>query len=267
MGAGLAAGMIGQGLLGYMGASEQANAMQQAAQPLPTYYQHIQNPQQQAMWGGLNQEGGLMQNMMGGQMPQMQAQGAPQVANAALPTADWYSNLDPNVQAGIEAPYMRGMEMLEGQMAGRGSLGSARAGMSGAAADVMGQYMSQAGQNMAQTGWGMMQPGLLQQNAAQNQANMMGAQFGQQANMANMQAQMLPYQQVPAMAGMSMGDTLVGNTPTIQEIQPGAAMPPDYQTELNQLQQQQMQQQNPWTGNQYTNSQIPYAHNPYEMGI
>lgn len=73
----------------------------------------------------------------------------------SAPTGNWYGDLDPNVRAGIEQPYERGMEMLESRLQGRGALGAQRAGISGAGADVLGQYMQQAAPSMARTGWEM----------------------------------------------------------------------------------------------------------------
>jgi len=112
--------------------------------------------------------------------------GGVQAAQAPAPTGGWYGNLDPNVRAGIEEPYQRGMEMLEERMQGRGTLGSQRAGMSGAAADVLGQYMQQAAPSMAMTGWGMMAPGLMEQQRQQYGADVMGAQRPWEAGMATM---------------------------------------------------------------------------------
>jgi len=250
-----AAGIIGG--LGFLGAREQAEAARAAAQPLPTYYQHVMTPQQEALWSGLGggMGGGLLSNMMMGQMPQAQAaqinfpEPTLQAVPGAQPTAGWYSGLDPNVRAGIEEPYMRGMDILEERMAGRGLLGSPRAGISGAAADVLGEYMQQAAPSMAQTAWGMMQPGMIEAQRqgwlAQTmpyQAGVQGAlqQAGleQQTGLANLQSAMLPYMQLPQYLQLAQPTTLVGHTPTIQQIQPGAAMPPEYQNQITALQEQ-----------------------------
>lgn len=115
-----------------------------------------------------------------------------QMGAAPAPTGDWYSNLDPNVRAGIEQPYMRGMEMLESRLQGRGALGAQKAGISGAGADVLGQYMQKAAPSMAQTGWGMMAPGLQQQQAGQ-----ISADLATQAQ--TWEGQTLPYKMLPSL--------------------------------------------------------------------
>ena len=107
---------------------------------------------------------------------------------------------------------MQGMDMMRSQLGGTGMLGNQRAGMSGAAADVFGQYMQKAAPTMAKTGWDMM---------------------------------MQPYQGAAAMIPQTYSDLLVGHTPTIQQIQPGAAMSPEYMTQMQQLQQQLAALQDP----------------------
>ncbi len=121
------------------------------------------------------------------------------IGQAPAPTAGWYSGLDPNVRAGIEEPYMRGMEMMGQQLQGRGAYGAQRAGPSGAAADVMGQYMQKAAPSMAMTGWGMMAPGLMEQQRQQYGAGQQAqqltagsqAQYAGAANQAALQSQQL----------------------------------------------------------------------------
>lgn len=244
-----AAGLGMMALMNYMSSKEQAAAARQAAQPLPTYYSHVSSPEQAALWsgltGGMGAMGGgdtsLLQNLMTGTMPQAGLPGAElQAVPGARPEAGWYSGLDPSVRAGIEEPYMRGMEMLEERLAGRGALGSPRAGISGTATDVLGQYMQQAGPAMAQTGWGMMLPGMLQEQQQAWGAQTLPYQTEAQVNLANLQAGLMPYQMLPMLLQMAQPTTLVGTTPTIQEVQPGAPIPPNYQDLMNQMIQQQM---------------------------
>ena len=218
-----------------LGSFMDRNSARDAAQPLPTYYQYTQSPEQQAMY---NMMLPYAQNMYGGNMP---TPNLANISNPSMPTSGWYEGLDENVRAGIEEPYMQGMDMLRNQLTGGGQLGNQRAGMSGAAADVFGDYMSKASPAMAKTAWGMMQPGMLQQQGAQNQAALMGQQQG-------WQAQMLPYQMLMSMLPQTFSDMLVGHHPTMQQIQPGAAMPPNYQTLLDELEAQQEAQQTPFTG-------------------
>jgi hypothetical protein len=128
-------GLAAYGALNYLSSKEQSKAANQASQPLPTYYQYTQSPEQQQMWQTLYP---TIQSMQGG------------------PTSGWYSGLDENVRSGIEEPYMKAMDMMRNQLGGTGMLGNQSAGMSGAAADVFGQYMQKAAPTMAQTGWDMM---------------------------------------------------------------------------------------------------------------
>ena len=118
------------------------------------------------------------------------------------PTEGWYAGLDPNIRAGIEEPYVRAMDLMRNQLGGIGMLGSPTAGISGAAADVFAQYAQKAAPTMAQTGWNMM---------------------------------MGPYQAAMGLIPTTYSDLLVGHTPTIQQIQPGAPLPPDYQSQLQSL--------------------------------
>lgn len=191
--------MLGSAAMNYLSSQQQASAARESSQPLPTYYQEYQSPQQQEMYNTMSP---YIQNMYSGNMPTMQG-----------PTAGWYSGLDENVRAGIEEPYMQAMDMMRNQLGGGGMLGNQRAGMSGAAADVYGQYMQQAAPAMAQTGWNMMQPSM----------------------QANFEAQMMPYQAIPSMLPQTYSDLLVGHTPTIQQIEPGAAMPPNYEQLMSYL--------------------------------
>jgi len=188
--------------------------------------------------GGMPQGTGPLQNLFGGNMPTPTPAtmgGAPSFnpvapGQAPTPTAGWYSGLDSNVRAGIEEPYMRGMDMLRNQLGGGGMLGNPGAGISGAAADVFGDYASKAAPAMANTAWGMMAPGLLakqgqeygaglqaqglgaqglfQQLGAQNTANLMGQGQG-------WEAQMMPYNMLPSMLPQTYSDLLVGHHPHI----------------------------------------------------
>ena len=213
-------GMAAMAAMNYLSSQQQSKAARDASKPLPTYYQEYQSPQQKEMYGQMLPS---IQNMYGDNMPQMQEG----------PTAGWYSGLDKNVRAGIEEPYTRAMDMMRNQLGGGGMLGNQRAGMSGAAADVYGQYMQQAAPAMAQTGWNMMQPNM----------------------QANFNAQMFPYQALPSMLPQTYSDLLVGHHPTMQQIEPGAPMPPEYETLLTGLREKQDLTLNPsteqddwWTG-------------------
>jgi len=77
-----------------------------------------------------------------------------------MPTKGWYEGLEPGIKEAAWEPYMKGYDILENRMAGRGTLGSARAGVSGAAADVMSQYTQQVTPQVTSSLWGMTQPAL-----------------------------------------------------------------------------------------------------------
>ena len=162
----LSAGRLGG--FNLLGSMSQSKAAGQAAQPLPTYYQYTQSPEQQQMWQTMWP---MFQNMMGG--------------------GDWYSGLDENVRAGIEQPYQRSLEMARNAMGGWG--GNQSAGWSGGAADVFGDLAQQAAPTMAQSGFNMMMNPMM------------------------------------AMMPQTMPDMLVGHHPTMQQVQPGAAIPTGYQ--------------------------------------
>lgn len=205
----MAGGMLGAAALNYYGSQQQADTMAAANQPLPTYYQHIQNPQQAALWGGITGEGGLWSNMQGGMMPQMTAQGAPAVPGqaqmGAAPTYNpvatgtynmpAYNTLGAAERAAIEQPYQRGMEMAAEQLNLGGQLGAPRAGASGAAAQVLGEMGQQAAPNMALAAYQMRQPfelqAMQQQYGAGLQAQGLGATAGLQQLGAQNQAALL----------------------------------------------------------------------------
>ena len=184
----------------------------ESSEPLPTYYQPYQSEQQESMYGMMQP---TAQNLFGGNMntvpalPQYQGYDIPQTSggynvpqtpqwggynvpdtSSMMPQGNWYGNLDPNIKAGIEDPYMQGMDMMKGQLSGVGMLGNQRAGMSGAAADVFGEYMQHAAPSMAQTGWGMMAPGLQQGWQANLQQNMTNAQMPYNTAMQGWQGQL-----------------------------------------------------------------------------
>ena len=104
--------------------------------------------------------------------------GAPWEAPAYdQPTADWYSNLSPDIMGGLQQPYIeaqqQGMELLGG------SAGSARGGATGAAGAMTGDIMGQMARNVPMQAW----------------------QMGAQGRASEYQSQMLPY--TGALAGIS----------------------------------------------------------------
>jgi hypothetical protein len=99
------------------------------------------------------------------------------------PTADWYSNLSPDVMAGLQQPYIdaqrQGLELL----GAGGAAGSARGGASGTAGAMTGEIMGQMAQNVPMQAW--------QMGADQRQALMM------------------PYQAATGMMGATMPEAVV----------------------------------------------------------
>jgi len=156
-----------------LGSMSESNAMQSASQPLPTYYQYTQSPEQQQMW---QQMWPMFQNMMSG---------------------DWWGNMDSTIKESITAPHQESMNMAADAMGAWG--GNPSAGYSGAAGKVLGEMAQEAAPTMYQTAW---------------------------------QNYMTP---MMSMMPQMMSDMLAGNTSTIQQIQQGAAMPPDYAEQLRKL--------------------------------
>lgn len=127
-----------------------------------------------------------------------QAQGgaaAYQIPNISglMPSTDWYNNISQGMKDAAWEPYQEGMNQLENTLSGRGSMGSARAGMSGAAADVMSDYTRQASSNVTNSLWNMTSPGL---------------QAGWQALL---QQQMMPYSMMTGMTSSMLPTGFVNN--------------------------------------------------------
>lgn len=101
------------------------------------------------------------------------------------PTEEWYNRLSPNIMAGIKAPYLDAFSTLTEGMNARGQLGGAL--MSPAAGAFAGEFAAKMGEGIGQQAWRMHQPVMAQQQAAA----------------------MLPYQLMPQMLGLSMGQTVV----------------------------------------------------------
>lgn len=116
--------------------------------------------------GSFGTQGGPMQppeGGWGGAAPTMGQVNFPAMLEGPgpTPTAGWYEGLDENIRAGIEEPFERQMEGLFESLAGRGTMGSARAGISGAGTDVLAEYQTKAAPIMAQSAWNMMMPGMM----------------------------------------------------------------------------------------------------------
>ena len=122
---------------------------------------------------------------------------------SAMPTADWYGALAPEVKAGLYAPYEEaGRGMME-QMNSRGQLGSARGGLSGATGAAMGELAGQAAKNVGLNAWQMTAP--MAQNAwsADLQRNQQAYNVGQQERMGDYNTAMNVWQMPQQMMGMA----------------------------------------------------------------
>lgn len=259
-------GLAAQGAMNYMSSRSQSRAMGQANQPLPTYYQYAApSPMQaqigQGAMGAFNQMyGGGMGGGQGGGMgvgPAGGMGGAGGVwgGGMPMPMEAQIGGADvPNLQA-LQAQYsgqgsafqqaLTNIGDITGQQvaAAGGGLGTPRTGMAGAGQDIVAgalarnyapMYQAMVNQPAQAQFGGQLQAGM-QQAGMQGQAGLMGQEqaWG---------AQMLPYQQMPMQQQMGMPEMLVGHDPRMQQIQPGAPMPPDYQQQIANLQQQQRTQ-------------------------
>ncbi len=76
----------------------------------------------------------------------------------AMPTANWYGSLAPQVKAGLYAPYVEAGQGLMEAMGARGQAGSPRGGFSGAAGAALGELAGQAAKNVGLSAWQMTAP-------------------------------------------------------------------------------------------------------------
>jgi hypothetical protein len=117
------------------------------------------------------------------------------------PTGNWWGSLDPQIKAGIQAPWMEQEARLRETF---GPAGSPRGGFSGAFADALSDLWAQkAVPQMAMQGWNMMQPSLMQraslEQAAWNEQMMRDRMmWGEQQK-----AMQYPYNLAPALFGQT----------------------------------------------------------------
>ena len=208
-------GLSGRGQLGAMGSGETPAFSGAAADVFGRYAHQAAPAMAQTAWG----------MMQPGLLAQQQQQYGANVMGAQRPWEAGMTQQGQQFQAnilGAERPWEAGMTQ-QGQQFQANVMGAERpweAGMT-----QMGQQYGggmQAQQLAATTG--------LQQTAAQNQAALMAQQQG-------WEGQMTPYQALPSLLPQTYPDWLVGHTPTIQQTQPGAPIPPGfYQTQPQQPQ-------------------------------
>jgi hypothetical protein len=147
--------------------------------------------------------------------------------SSAMPTADWWGALSPNVKAGLYAPYHDAGNMMMQQMGSRGQLGSSRGGLSGASGAAMGKLAGEAAKNVGLNAWQMTAPAA--QAAWQGQLNQNNAMWGadlarnQQAYNVGQQERVADYN--TAMNVWQMPQQLMGMAPQFMPqgiVQPGS---------------------------------------------
>lgn len=112
------------------------------------------------------------------------------VPEAVAPTADWFSNLSPEVKTGLYAPYAEAGRGLMETMGSRGQLGSARGGLSGATGAAMGELAGKAAQDVGLNAWQMTAPGLQNNWQADLNRNINQYNTGQQERLGDYNTQM-----------------------------------------------------------------------------
>ncbi len=105
--------------------------------------------------------------------------------STAMPTADWWGSLAPQVKAGLYAPYVEAGEGLMAAMGGRGQLGSERGGFSGATGAAMGELASNAARDVGLNAWQMTAPMAMTGWQADLARNMGAYNVGQQERLAD----------------------------------------------------------------------------------
>ena len=89
----------------------------------------------------------------------------------AMPTADWWGSLSPNVKAGLYAPYVEAGQGLLEAMGSKGQLGSPTGGYSGSTGVALGELAGQAAKNVGLNAWQMTSPALMATLGASNVRN------------------------------------------------------------------------------------------------
>ena len=190
--------------------------------------------------------------------------GVPNI-QSMMPSQRWYSDLSPEVMAGIRAPYEDASKQLTESLGY--SAGSPMAGASGVLGGSQAKFWADAGTQMGQQAWNMVSPALQQgwqAGLGQNQylagqqnlaaQNLWGADIGRQQNIWGAQlaqGQGLAQQQTAQSAMMQ------------QQLQQERQA--DYQNILAQQQAGYAGQQNIWT-QQMQQAMLPYTIAPGLMG-
>ena len=144
-----------------------------------------QSPEQSATY---SQIALLLQRLMQSGMTGQNAYDIPDISSL-MPSKDWYSNLSPEVMAGVRAPYEDASKQLTESLGY--SAGSAQGGASGTLGAAQGKFWEKAGTEMGQQAWGMTQPAYSAGWQAQLQQNQM------------------PYNMIPGLMGGTYSQAVV----------------------------------------------------------
>jgi hypothetical protein len=123
--------------------------------------------------------------------------------SSAMPTANWFNNLAPEIKAGLYAPYAEAGRGLMEAMGSRGQLGSQKAGMSAASGQAMGELAGQAAKNVGLSAWQMTSPMAMNAWGADLARNQQAYNVGQQERMADYNTAMNVWQMPSQMMGMA----------------------------------------------------------------
>jgi len=132
--------------------------------------------------------------------------------SSAMPTAEWYESLSPEVKAGLYAPYEEAEEKMLSRMGSRGQLGSASGGLSGAAGAGMGELAGEAAKNVGLNAWQMTAPMAMNAWQADLNRNQQAYQAGQQERLGDYNTAMNVWQmpfQTMGMLNQSMPQGIV----------------------------------------------------------
>ena len=141
----------------------------------------------------------------------------------AMPTANWYGSLAPEVKAGLYAPYVEAGQGMMEAMGCRGQMGSASSGHTGAFGAALGNLAGKAAQNVGLNAWQMTSPMAMNAWQANLGRNMDAYQAGQQERLADYNTQMNVWNRPLAMTGM-LGASLPQAYAQPQSNQMGGAL-------------------------------------------
>jgi hypothetical protein len=124
----------------------------------------------------------------------------------AMPTAQWYNSIAPEVKAGLYAPYVEAGQALQEQMGSRGQMGSAGSFHTGAYGAAAGELAGNAAQNVGMQAWNMTSPMAINAWNANLQRNQQAYGAGQQERLGDYNTQMEVWRRpMQAMGMMNQG--------------------------------------------------------------